>query len=76
MDSLLLSRLVLAVVKVSAFVVANQLIAHQTMNVISLPMPLSLQAKHCYNKFLCLQKPCYNIVMQSYRNGDKRTLVI
>ena len=37
---LLLSRLVLAVVKVSAFVVANQLIAHQTMNVISLPMQL------------------------------------
>ena len=40
MDSLLLSRLVLAVVKVSAFVVANQLIAHQTMNVISLPVLL------------------------------------
>ena len=34
MDSLLLSRLALAVVKASAFVEANQLIAHQTMNVI------------------------------------------
>ena len=34
----------------------------------------TLQAKHRYNKFLCLQKPCYNIVMQSYRNRDKRTL--
>ena len=35
----------------------------------SAKLPLSrvktLQAKHRYNKFLCLQKPCYNIVMQS-----------